>query len=49
MSENILLVEPKFPVPKKSKNHAKFLPVALLKLARYHEKRGDRVELPRTV
>jgi len=47
MTENVLLVEPDFPVPQKSKNHAKFLPLPLLKAARYFEGRGDRVQLVR--
>lgn len=47
MGEKILLVEPDFPVPRKSKNHAKFLPISLLKLANLHEMRGDQVELVR--
>lgn len=47
MGEKILLVEPDFPVPRKSKNHAKFLPLALLKHAQYHRKRGDQVKLVR--
>lgn len=44
---NVLLVEPDFPIPPKSKNHRDFLPVGLLKLATYHRKRGDRVKLVR--
>ncbi len=36
----ILLVEPGFPIPPKSKNHRDFLPVGLLKLASYHRERG---------
>lgn len=44
---NILLVEPEFPIPPKSKNHRDFLPIGLLKLATYHRKRGDRVKLVR--
>lgn len=45
--EKVLLVEPDFPIPRKSKNHAKFLPISLLKHAKLHEERGDRVELVR--
>jgi len=30
----LLLVEPEFPIPKKSRDHAKFLPLPLPKLAR---------------
>lgn len=44
---NVLLVEPKFPIPTKSKNHRDFLPIGLLKLASYHRKKGDRVKLVR--
>lgn len=33
--ENILLVEPAFPINPKSKNHANFLPIGLLKIASY--------------
>ncbi len=44
---NILLVEPCFPIPSKSKNHCNFLPIGLLKIASYHRSLGDRVELIR--
>lgn len=44
---NILLVEPNFPIPIKSKNHANFLPIGLLKIAAYHRSIGDEVELHR--
>lgn len=44
---NVLLVEPEFPIPSKSKNHRDFLPIGLLKLASYHRRRGDQVELVR--
>jgi len=44
---NILLVEPEFPIPDKSKNHAHFLPIGLLKIGSYHRERGDRVKLVR--
>jgi len=43
----ILLVEPEFPIPAKSKNHRNFLPIGLLKLASYHRGLGDRVKLIR--
>ena len=43
----ILLVEPNFPIPPKSKNHRDFLPIGLLKLASYHRKRGDEIKLTR--
>ncbi len=43
----ILLVEPDFPIPAKSKNHANFLPIGLLKIASYHRTLGDKIELKR--
>jgi len=43
----ILLVEPNFPIPVKSKNHSNFLPIGLLKIAAYHRELGDVVELHR--
>ena len=44
---NVLLVEPNFPIPDKSKNHSNFLPIGLLKIASYHRNLGDNVELHR--
>jgi len=44
---NILLVEPPFPIPDKSRNHSHFLPLGLLKIGTYHRKLGDRVRLVR--
>lgn len=44
---NILLVEPEFPLPDKSKNHARFLPIGLLKIGSWHKLQGDRVKLVR--
>lgn len=44
---NILLVEPEFPIPPKSKNHRDFLPIGLLKLASYHRQIGDEIKLIR--
>ncbi len=44
---NILLIEPNFPIPNKSKNHSNFLPIGLLKLATYHRNKGDKVKLIR--
>jgi len=44
---NILLVEPNFPIPPKSKNHCNFLPIGLLKLASYHKYLGDKIKLVR--
>jgi len=43
----ILLVEPDFPLPPKSKNHSHFLPVGLLKIGTYHKIKGDKVKLIR--
>lgn len=43
----VLLVEPSFPIPPKSKNHFNFLPIGLLKIASHHRAIGDRVELRR--
>ncbi|MFW9875326.1 MAG: Fe-S oxidoreductase [Candidatus Thorarchaeota archaeon] len=43
----VLLVEPNFPLPHKSKNHCNFLPIGLLKIAAYHRNNGDRIELIR--
>ena len=49
---NILLVEPNFPYPNKSKHsanevHKNFLPIGLLKLGAYHKTEGDKVKLVR--
>lgn len=43
----ILLVEPSFPIPKKSKNHKNFLPIGLLKLASYYRRNGNYIKLVR--
>ncbi len=43
----LLLVEPNFPVATKSKNHAHFLPIGLLKIGTYHKQKRDRVKLVR--
>lgn len=43
----ILLVEPDFPIPPKSKNHRDFLPIGLLKIGSYHKLQGDKVKLIR--
>ncbi|MBN1213839.1 MAG: Fe-S oxidoreductase [Candidatus Lokiarchaeota archaeon] len=40
---NILLIEPKFPRPCKSKNHNDFLPIGLIKLASYHIRQGNAI------
>lgn len=44
---NILLVEPNFPIPIKSKNHSNFLPIGLLKLASLYRLQGHSIELHR--
>ena len=41
----LLLIEPSFPRPGKSKNHNGFYPAGLLKLAGYYRKRGHTVLL----
>jgi hypothetical protein len=43
----ILLVEPNFPIPPKSKNHKNFLPIGLLKIACYHKAIGNEVVIVR--
>ena len=43
----ILLVEPDFPIPPKSRNHKNFLPIGLLKLAAYNRDVGNKVKLIR--
>jgi hypothetical protein len=43
----VLLVEPAFPIPDKSKNHSHFLPIGLLKIGTWHRQRGDKVRLIR--
>jgi len=44
---NVLLVEPNFPIPTKSKNHKNFLPIGLLKLASYLRKNNVKIKLKR--
>lgn len=44
-TRQILLIEPEFPIPAKSKNHSKFLPIGLLKLASYYRKKGCNIRL----
>lgn len=41
----ILLVQPKFPIPPKSRWHKNFLPIGLLKLASYYRQKGHELEL----
>jgi hypothetical protein len=47
MHKKILLVEPDFPIPNKSKNHQNFLPIGLLKIATYLRNCGEEVKLIR--
>lgn len=47
VKSKILLVEPEFPIPAKSKNHSNFLPIGLLKLASFYRKKGHIVKLNR--
>jgi hypothetical protein len=44
---DILLVEPHFPIPAKSKNHKNFLPIGLLKLYDYYKSIGYNPKLVR--
>lgn len=43
--QNILLVQPEFPIASKSRWHKSFLPIGLLKLGSYYRKKGHRVKL----
>ena len=43
----ILLVEPDFPIPPKSRNHKNFMPIGLLKIATYLRDHGNQVRLIR--
>lgn len=46
--KKVLLVEPDFPIPNKSRNHSNFLPISLLKIASYFRENGIKdVELIR--
>ena len=52
MAKKILLVEPNFPFPNKSKNqansvHKNFVPLGLLKLGTFHKNEGSKVRLVR--
>jgi len=47
--ESILLVEPKFPIPTKSKNHKNFFPIGLLKIASYLKDIGKEVQIFRGI
>ena len=45
--KNVLLVEPNFPIPNKSRNHSNFLPIGLLKIASYLKSKNINVKLIR--
>lgn len=45
--KSVLLVEPDFPIPNKSRNHSNFLPIGLLKIASYFREKSIDVELIR--
>lgn len=45
--KNVLLVEPNFPIPTKSRNHSNFLPIGLLKIAAYLRKKDINIKLIR--
>jgi len=49
IATKILLVEPYFPIPPKSKNHKNFLPIGLLKIATYLRDHGSQVRLVRGI
>lgn len=46
-TKNVLLVEPNFPIPNKSRNHSNFLPIGLLKIAAYLKIKNINVKLIR--
>ena len=45
--KKVLLVEPNFPIPSKSRNHSNFLPIGLLKIASYLRLKSIEVKLIR--
>jgi len=47
IGRKVLLVEPAFPIPPKSKNHKNFLPVGLLKIGAWLNNTGHEVKLVR--
>jgi len=47
MAKKILLVEPGFPIPPKSKHHKNFLPIGLLKIGTYLRDHGHEIRLVR--
>ncbi len=46
-TRNVLLVEPNFPIPNKSRNHSNFLPIGLLKIAAFLKSKKINVKLIR--
>ena len=49
VNNSFLLIEPNFPIPKKSKNHKNFLPIGLLKIASYLRANGIKIKLIRGI
>ena len=45
--KRVLLMEPNFPIPNKSRNHSNFLPIGLLKIAGYLRSKSIEVKLVR--
>ena len=45
--KKVLLMEPNFPIPNKSRNHSNFLPIGLLKIAAYLRSKSIEVKLIR--
>ena len=45
--KKVLLLEPNFPIPNKSRNHSNFLPIGLLKIAGYLRTKSIEVKLLR--
>lgn len=45
--QKVLLVEPNYPIPAKSRNHKNFLPIGLLKIASYLKSKNIKIELVR--
>jgi len=48
-NKKILLIEPNFPIPAKSKNHKNFLPIGLLKIASYLQNKKIETKLIRGI
>ena len=45
--KKVLLIEPNFPIPNKSRNHSNFLPIGLLKIAAYLRSKSIEIKLVR--